>query len=233
MDEFIYVADTYNLKIKKIDIANNSIETLAITNIENQLLQFNEPAGLCFDATGQFLLISDTNNHQLQMVDIKTLQCHQFELKFPQSNDEVDSRTLQAGLQVFKRLPLSKYKALKLNVSLSLDNNLKFTAEAPQKWSINASNSSLQAQLQSGKLADNRLQLNFERIDSAVPLSEKDEHIRLDLALSLCNENSCLMKRFVLMLQNGEDNKDAVNTDSKSVEQNVHIHISENEIKVN
>jgi thiol-disulfide isomerase/thioredoxin len=71
----LYVADTYNNKIKVIDVAKRSAETLAGTGQpghddaeEGAQATFNEPAGLA--AVGNKLIVADTNNHAIRVVSL-------------------------------------------------------------------------------------------------------------------------------------------------------------------
>jgi hypothetical protein len=69
----LYVADTYNSKIKRIDIENGGVtswlgESAGWADGSEQL--FNEPGGLSFDAG--LLYVADTNNHSIRIVDPTT-----------------------------------------------------------------------------------------------------------------------------------------------------------------
>jgi len=69
----LYVADTYNHKIKLIDLKNNSSKTFLGTGTANSGEEpghFSEPAGLSI--AGDFLYVADTNNHRIRVVDLKT-----------------------------------------------------------------------------------------------------------------------------------------------------------------
>lgn len=71
-DNLIYVADTYNNKIRTIDKLGN-VKTLAGTGapgLADQPAQFDEPAGLSIGGGG--LYVADTNNHAIRTVDVKT-----------------------------------------------------------------------------------------------------------------------------------------------------------------
>jgi DNA-binding beta-propeller fold protein YncE len=59
----IYVADTYNDKIKRLDPHADRIETLADSD-------FFEPHGL--DVAGDSLYVADTNNHAIRRIDLGT-----------------------------------------------------------------------------------------------------------------------------------------------------------------
>lgn len=61
-DKKIYIADTYNGKIKILDLKNERVSTL--------IAGLNEPNDILF--IGNQMWISDTNNHQLVRVDLKS-----------------------------------------------------------------------------------------------------------------------------------------------------------------
>ena len=70
-DGFLYVADTYNSKIKRIDLAAGAIETFAGGEqgwADGSSPQFYEPGGLA--AQGDTLFVADTNNHAVRRVDL-------------------------------------------------------------------------------------------------------------------------------------------------------------------
>lgn len=60
----VYVADSYNNKIKRLSLLDRSVRTLAGTGDQGML---NEPGGL---ALGNGLLyVADTNNHRVRVVE--------------------------------------------------------------------------------------------------------------------------------------------------------------------
>ena len=72
-DQHIFVADTYNHKLKRLDINNNQIETVAVQDqIDNpqsdQDTALNEPGGLA--VLNGTILIADTNNHRIMQYKI-------------------------------------------------------------------------------------------------------------------------------------------------------------------
>ncbi len=75
VDGTVYIADTYNNKIKKVDAKTGMTETVAGTGepgTADDPARFYEPAGLSY-AAGK-LYIADTNNHLIRMMDLKTNQ---------------------------------------------------------------------------------------------------------------------------------------------------------------
>lgn len=68
----LYVADTYNSKIKVIDLEKRVLTTLAgagTTDQEEAPSIFDEPAGIT--AAAGKLYVADTNNHVIRVVDLK------------------------------------------------------------------------------------------------------------------------------------------------------------------
>jgi thiol-disulfide isomerase/thioredoxin len=68
-DGKVYVADTYNSKLKVIDLKDQSITTF-LGGKDDKDRSFNEPAGLSY-ANGK-LYVADTNAHRIRVVDLKT-----------------------------------------------------------------------------------------------------------------------------------------------------------------
>lgn len=72
-DGFLYVADSYNHKIKRINVKTRTCTTWLGTGKPGESLdppQFAEPAGL--SVAGGRLYVADTNNHRICVVDLLT-----------------------------------------------------------------------------------------------------------------------------------------------------------------
>jgi hypothetical protein len=71
-DGKIYVADTYNSKIKEIEPKKQSCTTFRGNKDQGWLeeREFFEPGGIC--AAGDKLYIADTNAHRFRIIDLKT-----------------------------------------------------------------------------------------------------------------------------------------------------------------
>lgn len=61
-DGKLYIADTYNGKVKVLDLAKGRVSTLAAG--------LNEPNDVLF--TGEEMWVSDTNNHQLVKINLRS-----------------------------------------------------------------------------------------------------------------------------------------------------------------
>ena len=71
-DGVVYVADTYNNKIKAIDITKRTVRTIAGTGEagkDDEAATFDEPAGLSI--AGRMLYIADTNNHLIRTINLE------------------------------------------------------------------------------------------------------------------------------------------------------------------
>ncbi len=75
-DGFVYVADTYNHKVKRINLQTGWCQTFAGTGKAGhkdglcQEAQFDEPSGLSVAANKLF--VADTNNHAIRIVDLES-----------------------------------------------------------------------------------------------------------------------------------------------------------------
>ena len=71
----MYVADTYNNKIKLIDVEKRTCRTIAGSGAagnkdadEGGHAEFNEPGGIW--AANKKLYVADTNNHAIRIIDL-------------------------------------------------------------------------------------------------------------------------------------------------------------------
>lgn len=69
-DGQIFVADTYNSKIKSIDLKTEAVTTYIGAKKDDKEPPLNEPCGLSI--AGGNLYIADTNAHRIRVVDLKT-----------------------------------------------------------------------------------------------------------------------------------------------------------------
>lgn len=85
LDGKLYVADTYNHKIKEIEPVRRTCRTFAGTgeaglrNAARHAAQFHEPGGI--SVTSAALFIADTNNHAIRRIDLMTKLVSTVEIK--------------------------------------------------------------------------------------------------------------------------------------------------------
>ncbi|EDW02788.1 NHL repeat-containing protein 2 [Drosophila grimshawi] len=234
IDRKLYVADTYNHKIKVIDIDTNIISTLVIKNQDDSILTLREPSGLCVDASGHQLLVADTNNHSIHIIDLTTNKARRFLLDFkqiPSSTSETDaplSASKATGLQLVKSIPLLQHKRSTLNFIIKLASDLKFTADAPQKWMMRSINPALEMKQTRGQLTDGKCILQIKHLENVVPGNQSA--LAIEFSLSLCDAKSCLIKRFTVSITSEDDGnlhaKSSADDNSLSTEIGVYVNQS-------
>lgn len=131
-DGSVYVADTYNHKIRKVDAGTGKVTTwLGDGSSGDSLSQLNEPSGL--SVANGILYIADTNNHRILAADIQTKKVSSLSLagvsapvpssirKLPSlaTAEQVEEQTVAAG------------ETVRVKVKLNIPPGGKLNAEAP------------------------------------------------------------------------------------------------------
>jgi DNA-binding beta-propeller fold protein YncE len=95
VDGKLYVADTYNSKIKVIDPSTRSCNTFAGGDKKARL--FNEPGGISH-ANGK-LYVADTNAHRIQVIDLETKAVSTLKLQGvePPKQEQSESQSSKQG----------------------------------------------------------------------------------------------------------------------------------------
>lgn len=141
----LYVADTYNNKIKVIDPKEDTAKTLAGDGKPghgDSPAQFDEPAGLAV-AAGK-LYVADTNNHLIRVIDLsagnKVSTLTIAGLAPPKPIEPPAQAAVPGGKQV--ELPSTQVRAVdnavRLAVKLELPEGYKINPRAPMSYRIEA-----------------------------------------------------------------------------------------------
>lgn len=168
----LYVADSYNHKIKVVDPKTKSCITLAGTGDTNNVTgsnftesTFNEPGGLCVGENGQLLYVADTNNHQIKVMDLETKMTSVLPI-FRSENTVVDGPVPGEQQRTLPKLPKSAAsvklspvtacpgQTLRFKLSLGLPSGAKLTEGVPSCWFLTAEGNEwlLQGQIPSGDI---------------------------------------------------------------------------------
>jgi thiol-disulfide isomerase/thioredoxin len=194
----VFVADTFNGKIKKINVQTNGIQTMKIVDELGNIMRFSEPSGLCCTSDGSQLLVLNTNSHEIINVNLSTLIATKFELKFP--TEKIPKEILPSeipivfvpGGRIFQK-GIAKFE---LPVALNLHEGVKLTPDAPQKiqpfltknWKLDHfDNQKL--------LIDGRSSISVK-----IPPGTSEGEVSLHFVLLLCDEKdfSCFRKEFAV-----------------------------------
>lgn len=200
-DNTVYVADTYNHKIKKIDVSTSTLTTCKINDTAGgNAKQFNEPAGLCLNPGGTILYVADTNNHLIEVVDLVTMASTP--LKLTAQSAETQQRyenDANGALIMYPNTIKIKPQGgvIHLHVILMHGVDTTFTEDAPQKWQMHLPNSSWTAVELSGCVKPGEqfeLTVNVPGIEN----SQAEETVRLSYRLMLCAHDVCFPKVFTI-----------------------------------
>ncbi len=143
-DGKLYVADTYNNKIKMIDPAGGTSVTLAGTlepGKTDDPPTFDEPAGLSY-AAGK-LYVADTNNHAIRTIDLKSNKVATLDIRGlapPEVKQRVAPPSFPGAIPV--TLPAATLKPtdgkVRLQVDLKLPAGYKINPIAPLRYLVTA-----------------------------------------------------------------------------------------------
>ncbi|XP_020506870.2 NHL repeat-containing protein 2 [Labrus bergylta] len=211
----LYVADSYNHKIKLVDPKTKQCSTLAGTGEAGETLGpefdkscFNEPGGVCVGGSGKLLFVADTNNHQIKVLDLASKTVSLFPVSMDCTDTVPSKPTGPAKAPTLpksaprKEMPavvVSAGQTLVMSVTLSLPEGTRLTEEAPSCWALSAEGNEwlLGGQVITGDIIDVSKPIS---ITAKLPAVIKDSNSNPSLTLGVwayyCMEkgNACMMK---------------------------------------
>lgn len=213
--KLLYVADSYNHKIKVVDPKTKNCVTLAGTGEARNVVHssftestFNEPGGLCIEENGQLLYVADTNNHQIKVMDLETKTLSVLPV-FKSDNTMVDGLLPVAKPKTLPKLPksapsitlspvtASPGQTLQFKLSLDLPSGAKLTEGAPSCWYLSAEDNEwlLQGQTTSGEIEDisNQPTISLDLPGTCSPL-EAALSVHVFLYYCSADSSACMMK---------------------------------------
>lgn len=222
-DHVLFIADTYNHKLKTVDITANIVTTLKTSDScsNPELFALNEPAGLCFSSEGDKLYVADTNNHAIKVLklnkDLAVSEVNKLNLVFDSTLSKTNNKS---KFQIISPKPLtvnSNGGKLILQLDLTFANGLKLTDEAPQRWVADLPEPSWSCVPRSGS--------NVETVDVVINFPSTDiETASVDFVFELvtCTNSTCLPKNFII-----RQPLEFVTQNSQVVESSIRISLDE------
>lgn len=132
-DGHLYVADSYNHKIRLIDLKTRAVRTFAGTGKPGHAidkLHFSEPAGLAI--SGGQMYIADTNNHRIVTIDMKTKKAKELVIAGLTPPVRSDDSNASESHETIKTIDLDP---LTINATNSIPVEVSF--QLPESYKLN------------------------------------------------------------------------------------------------
>ena len=188
----VYIADTYNHKIKRLDVQSRQVRTLAGTGKPGwqdgaaDQAQFYEPGGLS-SAHGR-LYVADTNNHRVRVVDIATRTVSTLPLRGltpPSSQTAVTPETAEDAPVRLADHTLAAASQVPLHIVLQATDEWKVNEQAPATLTITAEGDAVQIPLE---YAQRTLRPMTPQLSIPLTVAQAGTRavLRVDLAFVMC-----------------------------------------------
>jgi thiol-disulfide isomerase/thioredoxin len=212
----LFIADTYNHKIKTLDPRTQTVKTFAGTGRPGQadgaLASFYEPAGLSV-ARGK-LYVADTNNHAVRVVDLASRQTTTLVIRGlqpPTQNapasaaSEGDAEAIGPNAEEIKLAPqrLAAASEAALVVDVALPAGYHINPSAPQRYKVSVENGAKYFALVGGDAKTQGATVRDLRLPLRLPvraLAPGASDVRVQLTLYYCREDNtgtCRIKTLV------------------------------------
>jgi thiol-disulfide isomerase/thioredoxin len=203
-DGKLYIADTYNNKIKVCDPKAKSVHTFVGAREPGDTddpPRFDEPGGLSL--AGNTLYVADTNNHAVRAIDVRTKAVRTLALDGvappnPPKRPPTFPNALAIQAPAVKVRPGQEFG---LEVALSLPEGYKLNPDAPMPYLVEAPGQ--EGLLGPGALpSGGRVDPPSETFAVSVPLAKPAEagqtiRLKLSVAAFLCRETLCEIHSYV------------------------------------
>jgi DNA-binding beta-propeller fold protein YncE len=205
-DDALYVADTYNNKIKKIDPRTGKTETLIGTGAAGMAdgdarhATLNEPNGLVY-ASGKYY-ITDTNNHLIRIYDPVSRQVSTLQLKNVERLFSRGTKTSEFKGELVQ-IPQQEIGAGagKIDVTVRIPPGYELNAQAPFYIGYASADSGVVRLLP--KVHEQNIQDPKFPISIPAVFGQGEANVEIDLVVYYCaegKENLCLIKQLRLLV---------------------------------
>ena len=200
-DGLLYIADTYNNKIKVIQPKTATVTTLAGTGepgATDDPATFDEPAGISY-AAGK-LYVADTNNHLIRVVDAKTGETTTLEIKGltppqPPKSEKVVGFPNATEVNVKPVTVKPQGGAIQVSVKVDLPIGYKINKLAPMKYLVQAPpEGGLVKREAIGKMVNLKEPTTEFQFDIPVDGTSGSDTLKISLPINYCqvgNEGLC------------------------------------------
>ncbi len=186
-DGSLFVADSYNHKIKKIDAKKRDVKTFlgnGKAGTELSPAQLSEPAGLSI-AKGK-LFVADTNNHRICVVDLKSGEMSELKingLQPPPPPKDEDPATDAKGTIDLTPQSIAAGDSLKLDISFRFPKGYKLNQLAKVTYKLEAAGE--QKLIAADHLKGRQTaEVKDDVATASIPLAAKEGEAKLALSVS-------------------------------------------------
>jgi len=159
----LYIADSYNHKIKKVTGPKNDVTTM---NVDDVQAKFSEPGGVCVAEDGNILYIADTNNHCIKSFDLNTSAVQIVDFEFcttKSSDDNTFVHIIDADLRSNRDMILTG----NLNHT-----DYKLNTEGKSSWKIEVNSDEVEAAAVTGDIvSDLNISLKMKKLSETISFS--------------------------------------------------------------
>jgi DNA-binding beta-propeller fold protein YncE len=222
-DGKLYIADTYNNKIKVSDPKTKSVQTFVGAvkpGLSDTPPRFDEPGGL--SVGGKTLYVADTNNHRIRAIDLATKEVTTLALSGLEP-PKLKPRKPSFANPTEATLPLTKLKpgkSVKVSITLPIPEGFKLGPEAPIVYLAETpeTEDALKGDVTT---AGGRIEPAKSEFTVTLPLTEEREAgskltLKLSVGALVCkqggSEGLCIPKSYVwtVPVEFAEDGEDTV-----------------------
>lgn len=138
MRDQVFIADTYNHKIKQFDPASGGVRSLAGTGAAGyrdgafEQALFYEPGGISAGGDGR-LYVADTNNHRVRVLDLTTRTVSTLQIKKLEAPVEADALAADAEDGLVETVKLDRHVLPALSQTAA-----RIRLHPPAGWKVNA-----------------------------------------------------------------------------------------------
>jgi len=198
----LYVADTYNHKIKMIDPQIRTSETYLgsgrMGDTDGTSPRFYEPSGLAI--SGNMLYVADTNNHAIRVADLSTKVVHTLVLRGLEASSEEEAG-FPAETVILPGRRINAGSDGKLVLDIKLPPSHKLTEGAPLGYEIEPCEGDVLRFAES----DRKRITTDPELPMEIPFHASDEvgscQMKINLTLNYCEEGTGMCSIKFLTLQ--------------------------------
>ncbi len=193
----VFLADTYNHKIKTLDPEKRTVETFIGTGKSGQIdgtrASFYEPGGI--SVADDQLFVADTNNHAVRIVNLKTRDVTTLKIIGLTPPKELQADSVSPNLKEIdvaaRKIPVGKNTLL---FDVELPDGFHLNLSAPQRFEVSFGNEDITFE---------KPQTKFSKLPIIVPFQTKKTGkaiVKSTMRIYYCREDNtgvCYIKTFV------------------------------------